>query len=193
MGDRKGSPLRMGNDLINWATARVAPTGKPGGWVVTALLIISCLLSIVKCSAQISFGNTPYALKFRYVKSGELRDTMLVKLRLTLQQGGNEANLYMKWKTYPLAVARTEGRSLGLYSDSTASFTTGQEIGTLYFKRGSSFLETNLKLFVKDGDTPNIELGTNANGDIVMKARQGIGANEAITISRSELQLLITN
>jgi hypothetical protein len=140
-----------------------------------------------------------YKMLFQYRNgSGQLRDTMVPRIKYKVWSRASTYPSYVKWKNQHFAVLRSSIDAVGLFTDSTSSFSTGQEIGYAFFKIGSSghfdldYLETNLGSFINDSDNPNIEVVKTSTG-IVIKAKQNIVPNTELVANYQDLINLFPN
>jgi len=105
---------------------------------------------------------------------------------------------YVKWKNQPFAVNPSSISGVGLFTDSTHSFSSGQTIGFAFFKVSASgnfeldYVESNIGSFVNNSDNPNMEIESTSQG-LVLKAKQYIGPNTELTASYPSLINLFPN
>ncbi|MDX2003300.1 MAG: SET domain-containing protein [Chitinophagales bacterium] len=149
------------------------------------IVAIFCLSAI-----GIAKGQNPipkYELNFSYTDAGNVtRDTMLTRFGYKLWSGGTNYPGYTDWLNYPFAVANSIIAGVGLFTDSSSSFTSGQSVGYAFYKTGSTgkfsfdYVETNLGSFINDSQTPNLDILVTSDG-IVLRANQAIGPNTELT------------
>lgn len=165
------------------------------------ILLPFCLGLLTFLSSQAQTTNTlpTYPMKFLYNSSnGIQRDTLLSKLSFRMWKMSNNYPAYVKWKSQPFAVLRSSIDGLGLFTDSVSSFTTGQEIGWIYYKVNSSgrfdmdYLDSNIGLFINNSDNPNAELVQTSQG-IKIKATRAINSVSEITIRYQDILNLFPN
>ncbi|MBL0310145.1 MAG: hypothetical protein IPP77_10845 [Bacteroidetes bacterium] len=87
---------------------------------------------------------------------------------------------------------------MGLFSDSTHSFSTGDTIGYAFFKIGSTgsfdidFMESNIGSFINDSQTPNMEVLLTPKG-LLLRAKQSIASTTELMASYREIIDLFPN
>jgi len=161
-------------------------------------VIIFLLFNILEVRAQ---GSLPsYKMLFQFRNSnGVLRDTIMAsRLKFSLWSKSTDYPAYVKWKNQPFAVNPSSINGVGLFTDSTSSFSTGQTIGYAFFKVGASgsfeldYIESNIGSFVNNDDNPNTEIISTSKG-LVLKAKQNIGPNTELTASYQSLINMFPN
>lgn len=141
-----------------------------------------------------------YPMKFQFRNShGDLRDTsMFSRLKFTAWSKSSAYPAYVKWKNQPFAVNLSSINGVGLFTDSSSSFSTGQTIGYAFYKVGSSgrfdldYLESNIGSFINNADEANMEAIKTDKG-IVLKAKQNIASNTELTVSYQSIINLFPN
>lgn len=163
---------------------------------VTVMLL---LISAIDLRAQ--GPNLPsYKMIFQFRNGGGvLKDTVMSsRLKFSLWGKSSDYPDYVKWKNQPFAVLQSNINGVGLFTDSTHSFSTGQTIGYAFFKVGASgtfeldYIESNIGSFVNNSDNPNMEVVSTSQG-LILKAKQHIGPNTELTASYQSLINMFPN
>jgi hypothetical protein len=120
--------------------------------------------------------------------SGGVKDTMLSRFGYKLWSKSPGYPAYVKWENLPFAVLRSPLSGVGLFTDTTSSFTTGQVIGYSFFKINSSgkfnidYLETNIGSFINNSGAPNMNVVQTSTG-LQLVANQNIPPGTELTVS----------
>lgn len=121
-----------------------------------------------------------YEMKFRFNN----RDTLLDKAKIFMWNGIGTFPPSLEWKNSPFCL-QPSGEKIGLFTNSTHSFTSGQDVGLAYIKVSSSgffmndYYESNIGGMVNDSETPNVEIYATSQG-LMMRALTSIPANSEI-------------
>jgi len=135
-----------------------------------------------------------YVMRFRYHHA----DTLLTQQKLFIWGKTVTFPAYLDWKDAPFAIQHSTTGSIGLFTDSTHSFTTGQNIGYIYLKSASTgtfindYHKSNIGYFVNNGNTKNVEILQDANG-LMMRAIANIGPNHEVVASFNDIFNLFPN
>jgi len=151
---------------------------------LTFFLIVS--LIALNLSAQVI---PKYEMRFQYRDSiGLMKDTIMSRAKYLLWSKSEAYPSFVKWKSLPFAVLRSSISGVGLFTDSSSSFSLGQQIGFAFVKRSTSgrfnfdYIETNFGSFINDSETPNMDVELTDNG-VVFKSNQSIPPHTELTVS----------
>jgi hypothetical protein len=129
-----------------------------------------------------------YVMRFKYHNA----DTMLTQQKLFIWGKTINFPAYLDWKDAPFAIQHTTTGAIGLFTDSTHNFTSGQNLGYIYLKSGSTgtfindYHKSNIGYFVNNGTAKNVEIVQDANG-LMMKAITNISTNHEIVVSFNDI------
>ncbi len=152
------------------------------------------LLIIVCISEFASAQGTNFEMKFRY----QHRDTVLNQQKIYLWNNAGTFPAYIGWKNTPFAIQHSTIGGIGLFTDSTHSFSTGQDIGYVYIKAASTgsfmndYYESNIGIFTNDAEAKNVEIVLMTDG-LIMRALTNISPNTEIIASSSDILTLFPN
>lgn len=152
------------------------------------LFIIVCVSLLAK--AQV----TNFDMKFRY----HHRDTVLNQQKIYLWNNAGTFPAYIGWKNTPFAMQHSTIGGIGLFTDSTHSFSIGQDVGYVYIKAASTgsfmndYYESNIGVFTNDAENKNVEIVLMSDG-LMMRALTNISPNTEIIASSSDILTLFPN
>jgi len=128
-----------------------------------------------------------YEMKFRFNN----KDTLLDKAKIFLWNGIGTFPGNLEWKNSPFCL-KPVGDKIGLFTNSTHSFTSGQDVGLAFIKVASTgyfmndYYQSNIGLMVNDSDTPNVEIYATSQG-LMMRALTSIPSNTEIILKYSSI------
>jgi len=104
----------------------------------------------------------------------------------------------LKWKNAPFYLKRDASGAIGLFTDSTNSFNSGQDIGFAFIKISSSgyfmddYFESNIGLMINNSESPNVTIVSGSQG-LMMQANTYIAPNTEITVKYQDILDLFPN
>ena len=159
--------------------------------VSSLILVVFSLFHVHEIKAQNAIPN--YRMVFEFWDSqGVLRDTMMSRIKFKKWSESPNYPTYVKWKDLPFAVNHSSIDGVGLFCDSTHSFSANQVIGFAFIKKKDTghfsvdYLETNAGSFINNSDTPNAQVELSEQG-VVIRAISAITPLSEITVSYQEL------
>lgn len=157
------------------------------------------LITFFRTNNAISQTFNIYELSFSYKKSGgQMIDTLLSRIEYKYWSKSLKYPTYVQWKGQPFSVLKSPLDGVGLFTDSLNTFSTGQIIGTIFYKVSSGgtfqsdYIESNIGTFINDSNTPNAKSYITPQG-IIIKATQNILKKSEITVSYQDLMNLFPN
>jgi len=142
---------------------------------------IILILSIVFISGFVNAQTTNYEMKFRYHN----RDTLLSRITIHFWSESGQFPAYLKWENAPFSIRPSNISGVGLFTDSTSSFTSGQNVGWAFTKFSNTgsfmydYIESNIGMYINDSQTPNVSVISTPQG-LMMKAATNIAPNTEI-------------
>jgi hypothetical protein len=159
--------------------------------ISSILLVLFLSLCSFELLAQSTLPN--YRMEFEFWDSqGALRDTMMSRIKFKKWSESPSYPSYVKWKDLPFAVNHSSIDGVGLFCDSTHSFSANQVIGFAFIKKKATghfsvdYLETNAGSFINNSDTPNAQVELSEQG-VVIRAISAITPLSEITVSYQAL------
>jgi len=135
-----------------------------------------------------------YVMKFRYNN----RDTLLNRNMIHFWNLSGQFPSYLKWKNAPFAVRPSIISGVGLFTDSTSSFSTGQDIGWAFTKFSNTgsfmydYIESNIGIYINDSQTPNVTITQTPQG-LMMTASTYIAPNTEIVARYQDIINMFPN
>ncbi|MFH0866470.1 MAG: SET domain-containing protein [Bacteroidota bacterium] len=153
------------------------------------LFLFSCFTGLVYSQAIVN-----YTMKFRY----QNKDTLLSREKIHFWSKSGQFPAYIDWENAPFAIQPSAINGVGLFTDSSGSYTAGLDIGWAFIKVAGTgvfiddYYESNIGMFVNDSQTPNAEIINTTQG-LMMRAITTIGPNTEITASYQQILDLFPN
>jgi hypothetical protein len=157
----------------------------------TLLLLILICWGAAFIHAQ---GVTDNLMKFRYHN----RDTILSRESIFFWSKSGQIPVYLEWENTSFALCKSTIRGTGLFTNTSGSFTTGQDVGLLFIKVGTSgkfikdYYQSNAGYFVNDSQTPNVTVVSTSQG-LMMQAISDIYPNTEIVASFQSIIAMFPN
>jgi hypothetical protein len=156
------------------------------------ILVLFILVVSGKVPA-LSQATPKYQLRFQYADSaGSIKDTLVSRIKLAYWSKQSNFPPYLKWKGQAFAVLKSAIDGIGLFTDSTTTYNTGDFVAYAFVKRASAgrfdldYIETNPASFINDHSEPNLDIELTGQG-IILKANRPIAALTELTISYAAL------
>ena len=170
-------------------TNKIASLFPLSGKILSGIFIISLLINSSTSNAQ---GLPRYPMKFQYNTNGRFVDTTFSKAYFRTWTRTAKFPGYAKWDNLPLAVANSSVSGVGLFCDSSSTFSRGDTIGFAFYKSGSTgtfsldYIESNLGTFVNNSSAPNMNIVKTSRG-LMMVANCSIKSGTELTASYQSL------
>lgn len=164
-------------------------------------IIVSFMLKIIFLFIFIAFGKASaisqaipkYQLRFQYADSaGNVKDTLVSRIKLAYWSKQSNFPSYLQWKAQAYAVLKSNIDGIGLFTDSSTTYNTGDVVAYAFVKRASAgrfdldYIETNPASFINDHADPNLDIELTGHG-IILKANRPIATLTELTISYAAL------
>lgn len=151
-----------------------------------SLLLVVVMLLI--CSTIEAQSTKNYTMKFHYLN----KDTILGNSQIAYWANTGQFPDYLKWVNTPFALQKTTSDNIGLFTDSTTSFSAGQDVGIIFIKVQNTgafindYIESNIGAFISNAGSENVSVNITGNG-LMMKAINLIEPNTQIIYSYQDI------
>jgi hypothetical protein len=146
------------------------------------VLFMTCIVGYIQAQTN------NYVMRFRYHHA----DTLLTQQKLFIWGKSLNFPTYLDWKDAPFAIQHSASGGIGLFTDSTHSYASGENLGYIYLKSGNTgafindYHKSNIGYFVNNRTAKNVEIVQDANG-LMMRTTASIGTNQEVVASFNDI------